>query len=143
MCPLSGIHEALLRYFTKGDGSETLLKYAEFVSLADRTSSQYRHFRCLIQRHWSLYYRAMCRMRQERRAGLVTEAVKKWMRVRNMLELKETDDYDPFDEGYPWYLVRPCNWNQCLCGKIPADHRMKACKGCFRAFYCSTFCQTK
>lgn len=128
---------------TKEDGSEALLKYAEFVSSAARTSPQYQHFHCLIQRHWSPYYRAMCRIRQERRAGLITEAVKKWMRVGNMLELREKNDYDPLDEDYPYYLVRPCNWSQCLCSKIPADHLMKICKGCFGAFYCSTFCQKK
>jgi hypothetical protein len=62
-------------------------------------------------------------------------------RHKKLAEREEAMDLRPLS-SVPG--ARSCGWKECLCswdGRPP--HRMRKCKGCWKAWYCSTKCQKR
>lgn len=47
----------------------------------------------------------------------------------------------PIHQNDRWWKVKGCSWEDCLCATMP-HHRLKFCKRCRQAIYCSLRCQT-
>ncbi|KAI0343417.1 hypothetical protein BDW22DRAFT_1168865 [Trametopsis cervina] len=60
-----------------------------------------------------------------------------WERYGDALGLWLEGNGDP--SAVPFTSAR-CGWKSCLCGQVDSGHRMKVCKGCFQAYYCTEHC---
>lgn len=105
----------------------------------------------------SVWWPTLCRLRTlvdtedgpERASELLCEVTDLWEQLGRVCEL---DEYDPAfqdptpallistDSAMSWWELQGCNWRECLCASAPC-HRLKLCKGCWRAVYCGPRCQ--
>lgn len=78
-------------------------------------------------------------------------AITNWKAAGEYLGLDESDSsvqnptvyaHEPNTDSQLGWSPRSCAWRLCLCYGEPV-HRMRVCKGCWRAHYCTKQCQAK
>ena len=64
-----------------------------------------------------------------------------WDSARKLCRISPVEANPDLPLNYP---LSPggCFWSSCMCRSSPS-HRMKICKGCWRALYCNTKCQRR
>lgn len=67
-----------------------------------------------------------------------------WLRLGAEFGMDETRERRRIREeiaSIPVEFLPTCRNSTCLCSKVKPFHKMHACKGCWRVFYCSSKCQ--
>ena len=75
-------------------------------------------------------------------------ALETWQELGEICGLKEGVDVTTVRLALPlsnlpyWRTPKRCFWGACACSTYKPAHRLRVCKGCWRALYCSTRCQS-
>lgn len=123
-----------------GLGAEMLNEDPEY---ADDDSND---FRSAVRRVW-FRARESLRALSPSLAPHRTDLLEVWTDFGRKCGADVNAPYDPAAEAEfrsgPATKSRGCSWIECLCFGERPNHRLRMCKRCTKAFYCSKKCQTK
>ncbi|CAL1711688.1 unnamed protein product [Somion occarium] len=70
------------------------------------------------------------------------DTIELWQYLGRAFGLRENDAPAQLFPGFT-SCTKSCRWKDCLCSCNKPWHRLRVCKGCWRALYCSSKCQTR